>query len=557
VAVAAGPLIHLGTRCGSIDEFVERFAPFATEDSLVMPTASEVAPGTEGRFVIHLKDRTPVMSGRCRVEEVRPVSGGGGAGRMVMRVRLLGMDEPSRNVHKQLLACKRPAPAAPPAPAAAALAPKPPSLRIVRSPTLLGTSAPPLAPPKPPTGPPPLATAASSAAIGTAATLIGTIAPPLPAPQPQPPPLSPPVLGDELEKTMPSIKVPETQAPSAAFTLPANPLSDLEASDLASFIECTLFESQVDPDAPLESEPEDGAKAPNALAEDAADAPAAPRVAAPTATAIVARPEPAAAAAAEAEALPAQAQLRARMMHAAPYALCTVMGVIVGALLRSSPAQPPPARPAHDVQAAAALAAVAPAPAAAPAAPPAPPPPAAAATAAAAEAPAPVAAPPPSRKAPTATGTCAVSVTSEPPEAQVLWGAKALGQTPLKEAAVPCGAAVLTLRHERYKEVKRALTASPARPLVVSERLHRPNGVLLLTSSPPRAVFTVNQLEVGPAPRKVSEWRYETVHVEAKLPGYLPWKRTLYLKEEVTKLSAQLVSAKPDTRGAMRMPGRR
>ena len=81
MARAAGPLIHLGTRCGSVDEFVERFAPFATDTSLVMPTASEVTPGTEGRFVIHLKDRTPVMSGRCRVEEVKPVTSGAGAGR--------------------------------------------------------------------------------------------------------------------------------------------------------------------------------------------------------------------------------------------------------------------------------------------------------------------------------------------------------------------------------------------------------------------------------------------------------------------------------------------
>jgi hypothetical protein len=76
---------------------------------------------------------------------------------------------------------------------------------------------------------------------------------------------------------------------------------------------------------------------------------------------------------------------------------------------------------------------------------------------------------------------------------------------------------------------------------------------LLLSSSPPRAIFTVNDLSVGPAPRKVSAWRFETIHVEATLPGYLPWKRTLYFKDEVAKLNAQLVSAKPDTHGAMHM----
>jgi hypothetical protein len=553
VARATGPLIHLGTRCGTIDEFVERFAPFATEDSLVMPTASEVAPGTEGRFVIHLKDRTPVMGGRCRVEEVRPVSSGGSgsSGRMVMRVRLLGMDEPSRNVHKQLLACKRPA--APPAPPAVPSL-KPPALRIVRSPTLIGAAAsssqsPPVTlPPPVAVPPPPIGTA--STLIGTAPTLIGTLAPPVPSPL-LPPLAPPPITGDELDKTNPSIKMPETQAPSAAFTLPANPLSDLEANDLSSFIECTLFESDVDPDAAVEREPEEaGAKIPNALAQDdATPKPAETSLETPTrSTARVPRVD---VIGDDVEPLSPNAQLKARLMQAAPYAFCTVLGVLVGALLRGSTPAPPPARPALAAAAPAEPApapappAVAPAPPAVAAPAPAPPPPA---PAAAAEAPEEEAAPP-------TAGSCLVSVSSEPSEAEVLWGAKVLGQTPLKAVAVPCGAATITLRHERYRDARRAVTASSARPLVVSERLHRPNGRLWLSSSPPRAIFTVNQLEVGPAPRKVSEWRYETVHVEAKLPGYQPWARTIYLKEEVTKLSAQLVPVKkPDTRGAMRMP---
>jgi len=238
-----------------------------------------------------------------------------------------------------------------------------------------------------------------------------------------------------------------------------------------------------------------------------------------------------------------------------------VVGVIVGALVRSSPAQPPPARPVREAPVAAVPAEIAPPLAAAPSPPVAAPAPPVAAPAAAPSAPAtapPVAAaeaPEPEPAAPVAapTGACSLSVASEPPGAAVLWGAKVLGQTPLKNAAVPCGAATITLRHERYKEIRRAVTANAARPLVVRERLHRPNGTLMLTSTPPHAIFTINALEVGPAPRKVSEWRYETMHVEAKLPGYLPWKRTLYFKEELTKLDARLVSAKPDTRGAMRM----
>ncbi len=82
-------------------------------------------------------------------------------------------------------------------------------------------------------------------------------------------------------------------------------------------------------------------------------------------------------------------------------------------------------------------------------------------------------------------------------------------------------------------------------------------GTLMLSSSPARATFTVNQQALGPGPRKLSTWRFETVHVEATLPGYLPWKRTFYFKEEMTKLNAQLVSAKPDPRGAARGAFRR
>jgi hypothetical protein len=111
-----GPLIQLSTRCASIDEFVEKFASFAAEGTLVLPAASELPVGTEGRFVIRLKDQSAAMRGRCRVLEVneRPPPRAGetvGAGRRsVMRVELLEMDDDSRAVHRRLLAHKRPPP---------------------------------------------------------------------------------------------------------------------------------------------------------------------------------------------------------------------------------------------------------------------------------------------------------------------------------------------------------------------------------------------------------------------------------------------------------------
>jgi len=318
------------------------------------------------------------------------------------------------------------------------------------------------------------------------------------------------------------------QVPPAAFTLPANPLSELGAADLASFIELTLFEADGDPDAEPEPPAPDDGKTPHVLLNEAAPKPAPPPVAveAPLAAGLAAEVGPA----------PAPAGIRHHLTQAVPYAVCTVIGVLAGAFLRSAPA--PAARPAPAPVAVA----VAPAPVAAPAAPA--PAPAVAPEPAPAVAPEPEARPAP-RAAPAGERACALSVTTDPPDAIVSFGGRSLGHAPLGGVEVPCGPATLLLRHERYKDLSRAVTADPSRALVVTEKLRRPNGTLMFASTPPRAVFTVNGIEIGPAPRKMGTWRFETVHVEATLPGYLPWKKTFYFKDETMKLEARLVSAKP------------
>jgi hypothetical protein len=162
-------------------------------------------------------------------------------------------------------------------------------------------------------------------------------------------------------------------------------------------------------------------------------------------------------------------------------------------------------------------------------------------------------APAPAPRATPARAGCTASIASEPPDADVEWAGHSLGRTPLRDVAVPCGAATLTLRHERYRDATRDVTAEPSRALVVDERLRRPMGTLFLSASPSRASFTVNQQPLGPGARKLDTWRYETVHVEATLPGYAPWHRTFYFKDETAKVSAQLVPlAKPAPRSAFR-----
>jgi hypothetical protein len=325
----------------------------------------------------------------------------------------------------------------------------------------------------------------------------------------------------------------EARVPGASFTLPANPLSELEAADLASFIECTLFETEVDPSTPQGEDP----GRPEAFAGAPAPGPAEHDTPPPTATGMLAPPE-----------VPSFASpLRRRLIYAAPYALCTVVGVLAGVALRpSKPAAPSPTATATKTRetAPAPAPAVAPAPPQAAAPAPAAPPPRAAA-------PAPVepAAAPAHQAA--AGQECFATVTSDPDGARVSWDGRPLGTTPLNEVPVPCGTGTVVMRHERYRSTLHELTAAPGAPAQLSERLRRPPATLLVTSSPPQANITINDEPLGPTPRKLDTRRYEHLRVQASLPGYAPWTRTVYIKGPVTKLTVQLSpTAKSESRAA-------
>jgi hypothetical protein len=522
-------LVHLGTRCRSIDEFVQRFSGFASEGGLVLPAAGEVRVDTVGRFLIRLADRSVAMRGTCRVAEVRaaPSSVPGKPRRTLMRVQLLEMDEGSRNVHSQLLACRR----------APAPAPAPP---IGSGPTVVARARP-LAPANgsgPPAPPP------QAVSTAFAPTLIGS--PPGKGP--------PPSFGARARAataSLPATPAPlsvETRAPGALYTLPANPLSDLAADDLDSFIEGTLSEVESDgieaspvmpsPDAPLLR-----------VAE------AAPPVRADPEPEVLEVVDPVAAT--RLGRLTARVPPEARKMiaGASPYAICTILGIIVGHLALT-PAHPPAHPPARAVP----RTAVAPVPA-----PPAPsPPPVARAIEppasarpivlepkpvappdkpAAPEQPAEavaVAAPPPADIGTPGMSSCAARIATQPDDAEVFWGGKSLGHSPLDDVPVPCGPATVTLRHERYRPVTRTITAQPGVQAKISERLRRPPGSLVISSSPPHARVSVNLDLLGAAPQRMSTLRYEHVEIQVSLAGYLPWMKSVYLKEPLTRIHAQL-----------------
>jgi|GEM_PF-3345370 len=286
-------MIHLATRCPNEDDFVERFSPFTTENSIALPSSTEMAVGDAGRFLITLKDRSPVMRGKCEVIEVRPSKREGEG--VIVRVRLVHMDEASRLVHQRLVS-KRAKPAFSPAPA------NPPGrqagFEVESTSVPTGdekTSAPsaprlpdPVRPPLPPRPaasrtilggiemvPPPKAEFHEARTRGEAfKTDVPTrpaerklelVAPPPVVPSQPPvalvPPSAPsapmPVKGGAAAShrafaqqaptrmARPSaIPEPLTSAmePEERYLLPANPFGDVKTDALASFVECTLYE---------------------------------------------------------------------------------------------------------------------------------------------------------------------------------------------------------------------------------------------------------------------------------------------------------------------------
>src|SRR4029079_10464060 len=107
----------------------------------------------------------------------------------------------------------------------------------------------------------------------------------------------------------------------------------------------------------------------------------------------------------------------------------------------------------------------------------------------------------------------------------------------------------VTFRRERYAEATRTIAVDRGQGAVIAERLYRPPARVVVTSSPPDAIIKLNKHRFGPAPRKINTMRFEHVRIEASLPGYHPWKKTVYLKEPESRIDVTLVPiAKPAPR---------
>lgn len=114
-------------------------------------------------------------------------------------------------------------------------------------------------------------------------------------------------------------------------------------------------------------------------------------------------------------------------------------------------------------------------------------------------------------------------------------GDRRLGVTPLDTGEVPC-AASFTLSRPRYSNATAALPTSGE----LFVKLNRPPAELSLTSSPPGAQFRINRTSAGTAPRTVPVQRFESVQIEATLPGHRKWQKALYVTSPSTKIEAVL-----------------
>jgi hypothetical protein len=141
-------------------------------------------------------------------------------------------------------------------------------------------------------------------------------------------------------------------------------------------------------------------------------------------------------------------------------------------------------------------------------------------------------------------GACTARVVTEPKDAKVIWNDQVIGRSPIDGAHVPCGPAKVTIDRERWQTVTLDVNAQAGNAAVVRERLRRPRGTLIISSSPPGAQITVNRVAAGNAPKDVDVQRFEKVPVKVTLKGHQAWNKTIYLKETEMKLDVQLVPRK-------------
>jgi hypothetical protein len=225
-STSSGRTLRVVTRCTSLDEFVEGFAPLVDETSVFLVTSTELAPGTERRLVFQLADGTVALQGRTTVVEAGVADAA--SGRVGMRLRFTELTGTSREVHEILVAASK-LPAAPRHPNTVPRWPRSPS--------------PPPPPPiirRPPSTPSWDNDVTRPGAPGDVEALISADA----------------AARDAAARGVaPAVRTPDERTPGSPYTLPANPLAEVCDDALRAFVDYTLHEDSgsfpIDDDVPV------------------------------------------------------------------------------------------------------------------------------------------------------------------------------------------------------------------------------------------------------------------------------------------------------------------
>ncbi|MDX2022405.1 MAG: PEGA domain-containing protein [Deltaproteobacteria bacterium] len=561
-AGAGERVLHVSTKCRSVDELLSRFAPFATADSLTVPAREGIAVGERLMMRVTLADSKEVFSARGEVVELKPASQSAADRRPVVRVRLLEMDEDSQALFLSL-SRKAGANAAPVFNDERTVVPTGVEDTEQNQPAVPSFTRPTGS--KPVFGQPKSFVAKGTLPVPPPRREVPTRRPPTPPPersrssvptaQPSAPAWAP--------RAQVAAPAPEpTRTAGSEYKLPANPLAELNIDAVKSFVDCNLYES--DGFVPPPDEVTRRAEAPAGITntEEVDDE----NLELLRASALGARDELTDIPSPPSgwrrrwadlqrliEKLPAP--LRRTLVQAIPFAFCTLLGWCVGFNMaglpapgRLSPVSPvaetPPAVAVVSTEAANKVA-----PHPTPVAPPSvAPPPAGVTEAPAAERvkgpPAPPVAVPANDRPhiePVASGAdCVAKIDVRPAGVAVKWAARDLGIAPLASAAVPCGPARVVFERERWETVTRQVDAKPGVPVDLLVKMNRPPSYLTVTTTPAGANIEINGIAAGKTPRKVPLRRYETVKVDLRLEGHRSWHTEVYLKALSESFNAQL-----------------
>ena len=135
---------------------------------------------------------------------------------------------------------------------------------------------------------------------------------------------------------------------------------------------------------------------------------------------------------------------------------------------------------------------------------------------------------------------CTASITSMPAGADVTWGGKSLGKTPLTGVSVPCGEADVKVENERDDPRELHLAATADHPLEIVAPFGKYASQLELRSKPPGAVFTVNGIPAGAAPTDATVPIGARVTVMATLEGHKRWTLKVLAKKKKQYVQARL-----------------